>query len=58
MNRRDRRRAAEAFARGFRCPDCASDTALEEAAPGVYVLEVHHDETCPAYTAITGRTTR
>lgn len=32
----------------YRCPDCNSDTRLVQAAPNVYVLQVFHDDTCPA----------
>lgn len=48
---RDRRLAAT-FAASYRCPDCNATTALNEAAPGLLVLEVQHDETCPEHKRI------
>lgn len=53
---RDARRAALAIAARYRCPDCDATTALTEAAPGVLVLDVAHDETCPNYTSTPPRT--
>lgn len=38
---------ALAYADGYRCPDCLSDSELVEQAPGVFVLTVAHDQTCP-----------
>lgn len=38
---------------GFQCPDCASDTRLVQVTPGVYVLQVVHDDTCPTYPRTT-----
>jgi hypothetical protein len=34
------------------CPDCGSDVVLIEAAPRVYQAEVHHDDSCPWFTAL------
>ncbi len=34
------------------CPDCCADTELVQSTPGVHVLEVRHDETCPAYRSM------
>jgi len=31
----------------YECPDCASEAQLVQVTPGVYVLEVRHDDTCP-----------
>lgn len=50
---RDARRAALNVAVGYRCPDCHSEQQLAEEAPGVLVLTVQHDPTCPAYVAMT-----
>jgi hypothetical protein len=53
--RRDRNRDARralAFAASYTCPDCHADKRLSEQAPGVYLLDVAHDETCPAYRAM------
>ncbi|WP_157372849.1 hypothetical protein [Agromyces sp. Root81] len=30
------------------CPDCNSETRLVTLAPGVYALQVFHDDTCPS----------
>ncbi len=37
------------------CDDCAAYRTLEQHAPGVYVLLVHHDDTCPDYRAMRAR---
>ena len=29
------------------CPDCLSETVLEQSAPGVYIAKVMHDDGCP-----------
>lgn len=34
------------------CPDCNADAELVELAPGVTVLTIRHDETCPYLAAI------
>jgi hypothetical protein len=52
----DARRIALVLAAGYRCPDCDAETHLDEDAPGVMVLDVEHDPTCPAYTAMTSET--
>lgn len=33
------------------CPDCRPDTELAQPHPGIYVLTVLHDETCPWFAA-------
>ncbi len=56
MNRAQRRAARRAgvpadainYAERYRCPDCAADTNLQ-VVDGVPVLNVRHDDTCPAY---------
>lgn len=40
---------AAAFADAYRCPDCASTSELTERTPGVFVLAVAHDLTCPSF---------
>ena len=61
MNRRQRRAAARTdldpatlalIGRLSECPDCCADTELVQSTPGVHVLEVRHDETCPAYRSM------
>lgn len=39
------------------CPDCRADVELREAYPGIWNLNIAHDDTCPAYRAIRERTT-
>lgn len=34
------------------CDDCDAYQTVDEHTPGLYVLEVHHDATCPEYRAI------
>lgn len=34
------------------CMDCAAHQTLTEVSPNVYVLHVHHDDTCPTYRAM------
>ena len=36
------------------CPDCDAQAQIIEQAPGVYVLGIAHDDTCPTYRAMTG----
>lgn len=31
------------------CDDCTAYQTVEQHAPGLYVLAVHHDLTCPEY---------
>lgn len=31
------------------CDDCAAYQVVAQHSPGVYVLTVHHDGTCPYY---------
>lgn len=64
MNREQRRAAgrrakrqggqqlAHAYADDYACPDCLSEASLVEHAPGVMLLEVRHDDTCPTYRAM------
>ena len=33
------------------CPDCDSQSRLDQDAHGVWHLHVHHDATCPTYRA-------
>ena len=63
MNRRQRRAAARTdldpatlalIGRLSECPDCCADTELVQSTPGVHVLEVRHDDTCPAYRSMQG----
>jgi hypothetical protein len=49
------RQLAREYAADYRCPDCLSEQELVEHSPGVMVLEVRHDETCPSYRAMGGR---
>ena len=48
-NRGVRRALAEQFAGAYRCPDCHAEKALTEHRPGVFVIEVAHDATCPLF---------
>ncbi len=61
MNRAQRRAAARTdldpatlalIGRLSACPDCCADTELVQSSPGVHVLEVRHDDTCPTYRSI------
>jgi hypothetical protein len=45
------RQIASAFA-DYHCPDCLSEQSLVEHGPGVLLLGVRHDETCPSYRAM------
>jgi len=63
VNRRQRRAAARTdldpatmalIGRLAECPDCCADTELVQPTPGVHVLEVRHDETCPTYRRMQG----
>jgi hypothetical protein len=40
------------------CDDCHADQTVEQRAPGVYLLVVRHDDTCPAYQAMPTRGNR
>ena len=54
MNRSQRRRLPKqirAAAAAARCPDCNSISDVAEAAPGVYYVQIAHDDTCPWFTA-------
>lgn len=35
------------------CPDCDAYQVITQEHPGVYVLTVHHDDTCPSYRTMT-----
>ncbi|NYI42048.1 hypothetical protein [Demequina lutea] len=37
------------------CGDCNAVQEMREAEPGVWVLEVRHDPTCPTYRRIVAR---
>ncbi len=37
------------------CDDCNAEQVLAEHAPGVFVLEIRHDPTCPTYQRIVAR---
>ncbi len=39
------------------CDDCTAYQTVEQQAPGVYLLTVHHDPTCPDYRAMRPRRT-
>lgn len=54
---RDARQAALQIAADYRCPDCQSEQTLTEPRPGVLMLNVAHDTTCPAYRAMGNRRT-
>jgi len=63
VNRRQRRAAARTdlnpatmalLGRLSECPDCCAETELVQPSPGVHVLEVRHDETCPTYRSMQG----
>jgi len=41
-----------AFAAAYACPDCTADTELINPSTNVYVLNVRHDLSCPAYGAM------
>lgn len=34
------------------CDDCTAYQTLDRHETGVYLLVVHHDDTCPAYRAL------
>lgn len=34
------------------CDDCTAYQTLDRHVTGVYLLVVHHDDTCPAYRAL------
>ncbi len=37
------------------CEDCNAEQVLSEHSPGVFVLEIRHDPTCPTYRRIVAR---
>jgi len=37
------------------CDDCDGYQTMSQVAPGVYILTVHHDLTCPTYRAFATR---
>lgn len=37
------------------CANCRAVQEMHEAEPGVWVLEVRHDPTCPTYMRIVAR---
>ena len=40
------------------CDDCTAYQTVQQHTPGVFVLTVHHDDTCPAYRQHLNRTER
>lgn len=46
------RRAALQEIAKLQCPDCNSEQTLTEPQPGVTIVSVAHDSTCPRYRAI------
>lgn len=34
------------------CPDCTATQELTQYSPGVMILEIRHDNTCPTYRAM------
>lgn len=34
------------------CEDCGAFQTLEADSLGIYVLRIHHDDTCPAYRSM------
>ncbi len=48
--------ALEAYLEGVRrsgpCPDCPADIGLTRLAPGVWRIDIQHEDTCPAYRAM------
>lgn len=37
------------------CDDCTAFQTLDRHDSGVYLLTVHHDDTCPSYRGMTSR---
>lgn len=35
------------------CPDCDAHQQLVQHSPGFYILQIHHDDTCPQRTGAT-----
>jgi hypothetical protein len=51
-----RRESAEYFSGILRrCPDCDADAEMVEHSPGMLVLAIRHDGTCPHDRAMSGR---
>lgn len=46
------RQLARSFGADYRCPDCLSEQSLMADSPGVMLLVVRHDRTCPSYRAM------
>lgn len=40
------------------CDDCGAHQVLNEHSPGVYLLEIRHDSTCPTYRHILAQRAR
>jgi len=40
------------------CGDCTAVQEMSEVEPGVFVLEIRHDPTCPTYRRIVARRER
>ena len=50
MNRNRRRslpKDVRQVADNAHCPDCNSEARVIETVPGVFYLQIHHDDTCP-----------
>ena len=43
------REMARVFGDMLHCPDCDSDAEMVEHVPGVWLLEVAHESTCPLW---------
>ena len=39
------------------CDDCSAYQTVEQHGPRLYLLLVHHDDTCPTYRAMSARGT-
>jgi hypothetical protein len=54
QNQRRRHHRADLVA-ATRCPDCDSEVTTVEVEPGMFCVEVAHDETCPWLAAFAAR---
>ncbi|MCV7222960.1 hypothetical protein [Mycolicibacterium elephantis] len=59
MNRRERRQHVPANVRALaaakRCPDCLSTVDPIQMRPGLWIVEVRHDQTCPTLANLRAR---
>lgn len=39
------------------CDDCTAYQTVQQQTPGVFLLTVHHDDSCPTYRAMRPRRT-